>query len=140
MNKIKDSDNNIIYEGADARVVYDLLLGESEDVTEEDEIKYENVLRKEFVGKLRLLEFDKDNNLIVYLIFKGIDDWGRPCFKDKDRQMYYGDVNKLWYGKKPDEIIEYYSKYSNRLEYFGDSFNCEPHGGMTKGLTFKIII
>lgn len=71
--------------------------------------------------------------MIFELKFEGIDDWNRPVFKEIDSKIRYGDVNKLWTyeecGEKNEKVIDYYKNNIDALEYFGTSFNCEPHGG-----------
>lgn len=129
-----DSQNNIIYEGVDAKDVLSTLTKEPEDVTEEDEVRFqEQLMNYEWIGDLRYeVHFD--------LKFRGIDDWNRPVFKDMDSSLHFGDVNKLW-GWEDDkkDIQEYYKNHPFSLEYFGDKFNCEPHGGKQDFFKFKII-
>ena len=36
-------------------------------------------------------------------------------------------------------MIEYFKDHIDELEYFGDHFGCEPHGGLDKGLKLEII-
>lgn len=139
---IKDSNGTVIYKGSDGNYVYDLLLSEPEDVTEKDEVKYEDVLRTEWTGKIRLLEYEGDK-LIINIQFKGIDYWNRPIFKDVIRNMYYGDVNKLWTAKEAGEdyniLIDYYKDNINGLEFFGYEFDCEPLGGIDDRIKLNII-
>lgn len=73
----------------------------------------------------------------VYLTFKGIDDWHRAVFKDKTSSSYYGDCNCNKTGL-PKDVIEYYKNNIDKLEYFGEYFNCEPHGGLNSNI--KLII
>jgi len=72
--------------------------------------------------------------MTIQLKFKGVDDWNRPVFKcidERYKSLYFGDVNKLWsWEHPPKDIVEYYQKNVGALEYFGDHFGCEPHGGM----------
>ena len=74
--------------------------------------------------------------------FVGIDDWNRPVFKLKDKKVYFGDTNKLWtfneLGENNKNLIEYYSKNPQCIEFFGGSFNCEPHGGTSDKWNFII--
>lgn len=82
--------------------------------------------------------------MILQFKFKGIDSWNRPVFKcidEKYKSLYFGDVNKLWNeDEDPTVITKYYQEHSEVLEYFGDHFGCEPHGGMPfKGLELNII-
>ena len=139
---IKDDNNKVIYKGSDGNYVYDLLLSEPEDVTERDEVKYEDVLRTEWRGKIRLLEYEGDK-LIINIQFKGIDYWNRPIFKDVIRNQYYGDVNKLWTAQEAGEdykiLIDYYKDNIGGLEFFGYEFDCEPLGGLDDRIKLNII-
>ena len=142
---IKDLTNTTIYEGSDAKDVFRVLTAEPCDISEQDEVMYEQILRTtEFTGKLRLVEYDDDNNLIVNIKFRGIDDWNRPVFKDITRSIYFGDVNKLWVydelGEDNSLVNAYYKEHTEALEYFGDSFNCEPHGGLPPNIKLNVII
>ena len=75
--------------------------------------------------------------------FRGIDDWNRPVFKDIDSPIYIGDVNKLWtyneLGENNHIINTYYKQHIGELEFFGTSFNCEPHGGLPLHYKLNII-
>lgn len=126
-----DSKNNIIYEGEDSKSLLSVLLAEPEDISEEDELKFEDQLRNlKWIGDLRYeVHFD--------LKFRGFDDWDRPVFKDIDSGLYFGSVNHLR-GSQPD-VIEHLKLHPYELEYFGDTFNCEPHGGRQEFFKFKII-
>lgn len=81
---------------------------------------------------------------IYHLKFEGIDDWNRPVFKKTDSNIRLGDVNKLWtyneLGKKNETLLNYYRENIDALEYFGRSFNCEPHGGKLKEHCLLVII
>lgn len=130
-----DSEDNIIYQGEDSKGLLSVLLADPEDVSEEDEVKWEEQLRN--------LEWDGDLRYEVHfdLKFRGIDDWNRPVFKDIDSSLHFGDVNKLWGWEeaKDGKIEEYYKNSPSSLEYFGSSFNCEPHGGTQDFFRFNII-
>lgn len=129
-----DSENNIIYKGVDAKELMKVLLKEPEDVTEEDELRFETELRtKSWIGELKYeVHFD--------LKFKGIDDFGRAVFKDIESTLYFGSVSSVYNINTPEEfIINYFKENTNELEYFGDRFNCEPHGGKQDFFKFKII-
>ena len=82
--------------------------------------------------------------MIVKIKFRGIDDWNRPVFKvagEKYSSLHFGSTNKLFnHDDSPGIINDYFKDHIEELEYFGDHFNCEPHGGMPfKGLELKII-
>lgn len=82
--------------------------------------------------------------MIVEIKFRGIDDWNRPVFKvagEKYSSLHFGSTNKLFNNDDSVGIInDYFKDHIEELEYFGDHFNCEPHGGMPfKGLELKII-
>lgn len=72
---------------------------------------------------------------ILRIKFKGIDDWDRPVYKVVDpinnKNIYYGSVTTLFNGDNATEEIvnAYFKNNMDELEYFGTSFNCEPHGG-----------
>lgn len=129
-----DSENKVIYEGVDSKEVLKVLLAHPADVTEEDEVKFEEQLRNlSWSGKLKYeVHFD--------LKFRGIDDWNRPVFKDVDSSLYFGDTNKLFdWSADAETVSNYYRNDPSGLEYFGSSFNCEPHGGINECFKFKII-
>ena len=76
--------------------------------------------------------------------YRGLDSWNRPVFKsinDKYKSLHFGSVTTLFdYSDDPKAIIDYFKNNIDELEYFGNHFDCEPHGGMPfKGLTLKII-
>lgn len=79
----------------------------------------------------------------IQIKFRGIDDWNRPVFKCIDpryKSLYFGDVNKLWdWNENTDVVTNYYKEHVDALEYFGDSFNCEPHGGLDSRIKLEII-
>lgn len=65
----------------------------------------------------------------VKLAFIGIDDWSRPVFKMPDTNIFFGSVNKLIsYNDNQEEMLK--DIKVEDLCYFGNHFNCEPHGGM----------
>jgi len=68
----------------------------------------------------------------VRVAFRGIDDWGRPVFKDLESETYYGSVDIL-----PDSEEELNAIVESDLLYFGKHFNCEPYGSKTKN---KLVI
>lgn len=66
------------------------------------------------------------------LEFIGLDDWNRPVFRLPGTNLHFGSTNKLfnWEGTNNDMIVKITNVLSlSELEYFGNSFNCEPHGG-----------
>jgi hypothetical protein len=75
---------------------------------------------------------------IIYIKFRGIDDWHRAVFKDINSATYYGDCDANKTGK-PEDVIEYYRNNINKLEYFGNSFNCEPNGGLNPNHQLEIL-
>lgn len=77
--------------------------------------------------------------LIVTIKFRGIDDFNRPVFKDVNSSSHFGSVHTLYndmYNK--EEINKYFKESISELEYFGERFNCEPHGGINSNI--KLII
>lgn len=135
MNRVLvDSEDNIIFEGPEAKEVLRILNADIYSVSEEDEVKYEHLFRP-LIGKENLrfeIHFD--------IKFKGIDDWNRPVFKDVDSNLYFGDVNKLFDWSTPkEEVIKWYKEDNGGLEYFGQSFDCEPYGGRSEDWKFNII-
>lgn len=129
-----DSEDNIIYEGPDSKEVQKILLAHPSDVTESDEIKYESLLRSlQWRGELRY-------EIHFNLKFRGIDYWNRPVFKDEDSTLYFGSVEKLYgYEEFNKEGLQFFKDHPEYLEYFGDHFGCEPHGGRSKYWKFNFI-
>lgn len=128
-----DSVNDVVYVGEDAKEVMNVLLKPFTEVTEEDELKYEDQLRGiSWKGELKYeVHFD--------LKFRGIDDWNRPVFKDVDSSIYFGCTEKLFdWNADEKEVIEYF-KENPHLEYFGSSFNCEPNGGVQDFFKFSFV-
>jgi hypothetical protein len=76
---------------------------------------------------------------IIEIKFRGVDRWDRPVFKQVDKNIYFGSVNTLMPNKTKEEIITYFEDNLQELEFFGDSFDCEPHGGNSPKWKFKII-
>lgn len=79
-----------------------------------------------------------NSKLIITLKFKGIDDFHRAVFKDTQSNTYYGDCNCNKTGLLKD-VIEYYKNNIDKLEYFGKTWNCEPHGGINSNIKLKIV-
>jgi len=75
----------------------------------------------------------------INIKFRGIDDWNRPVFKDVDSCIHYGSTNTLFTNETPEEINIYIRSNIKELEYFGGSFNCEPHGGIPSNYKLNII-
>jgi len=72
--------------------------------------------------------------------FEGIDDWNRPVFKATNHNCRFGSTCTLFNWDEPEEkVVEYFKNHINELEYFGCSFNCEPHGGNLKDTILNII-
>ena len=130
-----DSTEKIIYRGDDAKKVLNILMKEPEEVTEEDEVGFEEQLRNlEWTGALEYqVHFD--------LKFRGIDHFNRPVFKDVESSLHFGDVHKLWTNEEAKEgkLLKYYRENLDALEFFGESFNCEPYGGRQQFFKFNII-
>ena len=77
--------------------------------------------------------------------FMGVDDFNRPVFKVADSAIYFGstatlfpDLKKFPNGTK-EEINEYFRNNQQEIEFFGNKFNCEPHGGNSEKWQFEII-
>lgn len=132
--QIIDSTDSIIYEGHDAKPVYDVLIKNFREVTEEDEVKYSNQLYNlKWIGELRF-------EVLFEIKFRGIDFWNRPVFKDIASTSHFGSTNKLFdYNAKAKEVTEYFKDNLHELEYFGHDFDCEPNGGISEYWKFKII-
>lgn len=76
----------------------------------------------------------------INIKFRGIDNFNRPVFKDKDSHDHYGSTCKLFsWSTPPEEIIEFFKANMDELEYFGRSFGCEPNGGLSKNITLNIV-
>ena len=76
----------------------------------------------------------------IQIKFKGIDSWNRPVFKDIDSKHYFGSVNTLFdYNVNPELVIKHFKENTDDLEYFGDSFDCEPYGGIPANVKLEII-
>lgn len=117
-----DSTDKVIYKGNNGLILLELLNADPRDVTEEDELRFERELRNlSWTGNLRY-------EVHFNLKFRGVDDWHRPVFKDIDSSYYFGDTNCTKTGR-PEDVIEFYKKNIDLLEYFGNKFGCEPHGG-----------
>ncbi len=72
--------------------------------------------------------------------FRGIDSWNRPVYKVVDKNIYFGSVNMLFnYDAGVTEVNEYFRNNLEDLEFFGDHFGCEPHGGRASNWVFNIV-
>ena len=60
--------------------------------------------------------------------FRGIDDYNRPVFVDKENKNFYGSVNRLFSRGETFENVKKKLEPSD-LVFFGHKFNCEPEGG-----------
>jgi len=67
---------------------------------------------------------EKDTLVLKY---EGIDEWSRPIFKDENNKRYGSVCNLMPYGVTKEEVLERVTPFD--LCYFGNTFNCEPHGG-----------
>lgn len=131
---IVDSKGNILFEGVEAKEVFRILNAGVTDVSEEDEVKYEHIFRP-LIG-IEGLKYEVHFDLK----FKGIDDWNRPVFKDIDSSLYFGSTERLYgYDEFMKEGLQFFKENPQLLEYFGSSFNCEPHGGTQEFFKFNIL-
>lgn len=65
----------------------------------------------------------------IVVRFVNVDNWNRPVFRQVDKKIYYGSVDKLFpYEESEEGVLKYVT--SADLEYFGHSFGCEPMGGL----------
>lgn len=72
--------------------------------------------------------------------FSGVDRWNRPIYKLRDKSIYFGSVNTLFnYEATEEEVNNYFLDNIEELEYFGNSFGCEPIGGISEDLRLHII-
>jgi len=79
----------------------------------------------------------------IIIKFVGIDSWNRPVFKQIGKNVFFGDVNKLWVFKELGEnnknLYKYYENNPKTLELFGSEFDCEPHGGNSDKWNFIFV-
>jgi hypothetical protein len=72
--------------------------------------------------------------------FRGIDNWSRPIYKVIDKPMYFGSTDTLFKDEVEEEKVnEHFRENTKELEYFGNKFGCEPHGGRPDNLILTII-
>ena len=64
----------------------------------------------------------------LILKFRGIDDYNRPVFVEKENKNFYGSVDRLFSGGETFENVIKQIEPSD-LVFFGYKFNCEPQGG-----------
>jgi hypothetical protein len=70
---------------------------------------------------------DRKSNEKVKLVFKGIDNWNRPVWKDPEESIFFGSVDELFsWGATEEEVLKKVDIYN--LCYFGTKFGCEPMG------------
>ena len=75
----------------------------------------------------------------VHIRFEGVDNWNRPVFKDIKTRNRYGSVDKLFcWDADESEVLAYFKNNMGELEYFGNSFGCEPNGGLNENIELVI--
>ena len=132
--KLIDNDNNIFYEGSKEQCLelHKVMYKKLEDVTEDDEVRFEQYLRKQFVGDLRM-QLD--------LEFRVIDSWNRPTFKALDYDVIVGSVDILFDYNEVNNCKEYFRNNPEGLVIFGSgSYIDEDPLGTRIGTKFKINI
>ena len=88
-----------------------------------------------------------DNTKVVKLQFRGIDNFNRPVYKNVDSTAHYGSVDKLYSNNYLDDnkiekvkgINDFFRKNIHLLEFFGNTFGCEPNGGISPNIKLVII-
>lgn len=81
---------------------------------------------------------EKETKRIINLKFRGIDDWGRPVFKDLNSSLHVCSVNTLFnYSDEPKKVVDYFTQNPNELELYGYKFPCEPHGGTLRNVEYQ---
>jgi hypothetical protein len=152
---LTDNTNNILMANSlgNLSYIYNLVLADPEDVTEQDEVMYEDILRNfSWKGDLKFiksnitdLESKPSDKIVIKIKLKGVDSFNRIIFKDINKSNYYGSINtlfpdnKLFPNSSNKDIIKYFKKNTDELEYFGTSFGCEPHGGIDERIVFEIV-
>jgi len=72
--------------------------------------------------------------------FRGIDRYNRPVYKVIDKPIYYGSTDTLFHDEAEEEKVNnYFKNNTDELEYFGNSFGCEPMGGRKENLKLILI-
>ena len=76
----------------------------------------------------------------IEIKFRGIDTWNRPVFKDINSKSHYGSTCRLFSFEADEESVLSYFRYNlAELEYFGEHFGCEPHGGLNADIKFILV-
>lgn len=93
-----------------------------------------------------IVDLETNKKVTIYHIkFRGIDDWNRPVYKSINSAIYFGSTSTLFPDPKlapnntTEEINNYFRANRDEIEYFGQSFDCEPHGGTSRNWIFNII-
>lgn len=64
---------------------------------------------------------------MVIVKFEGVDNWQRPIFKDVHSEARYGSFDTLFNkSAREGEVLQ--QVFYDDLQYFGNSFGCEPVG------------
>lgn len=82
----------------------------------------------------------------IELKFRGIDDFSRPVYKAVNlNNCYFGSVDILISGeqvktlKDVNNLNKFFRENPDKIELFGTSFNCEPHGGKASSWEYIFI-
>ena len=134
--KIVDSKNNVVFESSmeETSYVYNFLVGNASITTEEDHIKYSDVLKISYSGVLKI-QLD--------LSFRSIDFWNRPTFVVNEFGTIVGSVDKLFGNNEDVETIKnYFRENPHGLVIFGskDYDDDDDPIGSKIGKRFKINI
>ena len=133
--KIVDSKNNVVFESSieETNYVYNFLIGNASITTEEDYIKYSDVINKSYSGSLKM-QLD--------LSFRSIDYWNRPTFIVNESGIIVGSVDKLFHENTDIEIIKnYFRENPDELVIFGSKdYDDEDPLGSKIGKRFEINI
>lgn len=72
--------------------------------------------------------------------FIGIDDFNHPVYRVVDKPIYLGSTEILFsFDAKKETVNDYFKNNLQELEYFGNSFNCEPNGGKLENFCLILI-
>ena len=68
---------------------------------------------------------------MIKVEYLNIDSWNRPVFREikkgRGKKAHYGCLGKLFpYGESEKEVLKQVT--AEDLCYFGNHFDCEPHG------------
>ena len=113
--KIVDSKNNVVFESniEEVNYVYKFLTGSASIVTEEDHIKYADVLKISYSGVLKI-QLD--------LSFRSIDFWNRPTFVVNEVGIIVGSVDTLFNNNTDvEKIKKHFRENPNELVIFGSN-------------------